>query len=551
MSPPTPNPEDRARSARTAALPTWLARRVEEHGPRDAVVAPGGRLSYVEASARSARWARTLVSGGVGKGTRVGVLLPNGPEWVLAWLAAARIGALVVPINTFFKTRELGWMLRHADIDTLICSGRLLDDDPLARLEELAPGLRTSRAGALRSPELPALRRVFAWDAGERPWVDPARMLDAGPEDVDEALLRALESEVVAADPMVVLYSSGSTGDPKGAVHSHGNVLRQAARLARLRELRSDDRVWSPMPFFWVGGLVFSLASGLDVGACLLVQERFDPGETLAFLESERATVAIGWPHFGKALAEHPDRPRRDLSALRAGNLPGLLPAEICPDDPELRPNGLGMTETCGPHTYTGEEPLSEARRGVFGPALPGVEHRIVDPETGAELAPGQRGEICVRGGSLMQGLYKRESADVFEPDGFYRTGDAGFFDAKGELRFEGRLGEMIKSAGANVTPSEVESALMALAEVEAAYVVGVSHAERGESVAAAVVLVPGVEASSDSLRQQLRGEIAVYKVPRHLWLTRSDALPFRDTGKIDKQALHAMLEARVGAGEI
>jgi acyl-CoA synthetase (AMP-forming)/AMP-acid ligase II len=289
----------------------------------------------------------------------------------------------------------------------------------------------------------------------------------------------------------------------------------------------------------------------MHAGACLLTESSFEPGRTLALLERERATAAVGWPHFGKALVEHPDFATRDLSALRAGNIPKLLPPEVCSPDPELRPNGLGMTETCGPHTYTGEGSLPESLRGAFGRAIAGVEHRVVDPESGAVLEAGKAGEICVRGYSLMQGLYKIEREQSFDRDGFYHTGDGGFFDESGVLFFQGRLGDMIKSGGANVTPSEVESVLVGLPEVKEAYVVGVADAQRGENVAAAVVLEPGAALAAGEIRARVRAQLAVYKVPRHVLVCERSALPFTDTGKIDKRRLRAALETRVAAGEI
>ncbi|RIL06139.1 MAG: acyl-CoA synthetase [Proteobacteria bacterium] len=542
------------RAAAPDVVPHWIRALAERFGDRELAVGDGGaRITYAEADARSARTARALVEAGVGKGTHVGVCFPNGLDWIVAWLAVARIGAVAVPVNTFFKARELGWVLRHADVAVLLTAARVGANDLLAQLEAAAPELGAMPAGALRAPSLPQLRRVFAFGGCERPWATPGEALAGGARDarIDDAFLRALEAEVAPSDPMILLYSSGSTAEPKGAVHGHGSVLRHSRALSRLRGVRGDDRVWSPMPFFWVGGFVFALLGAMHAGACLLTEATFDPGRTLALLERERATAAIGWPHFGKALVEHPDFAKRDLSSLRAGNLPGLLPPSVCPADPELRPNGLGMTETCGPHTYTGEEPLPEERRRCFGPALAGVEHKIVDPASGAVLGAGETGEICVRGGGLMQGLYKQERAETFDADGWYHTGDAGSFTADGLLYFRGRLGEMIKSAGANVTPSEVESVLAGFAEVKAAFVVGVAHRERGENVAAAVVLEPGAALSPDEVRARTKAQLAAYKVPRHVWIAPEGALPFTDTGKIEKRKLRALLEARVARGEI
>jgi acyl-CoA synthetase (AMP-forming)/AMP-acid ligase II len=559
-------------------VPAWFRALAERHGPRELLVQGGERLRFADAEARSARLARALVAQGFGKGTRVGILLPNGPDWVVAWLASARIGAIAVPINTFFQTRELGWMLRHADVQVLLLRPRFLTHDYLARLEEIAPELAAGElaagelaagglgagelgagglaagglagAGPIRSPALPCLRRVFCFGPSERAWATPVDALLGAAEDVDARLLEAIEASVAPADPLVILYSSGSTADPKGAVHSHGSLLRHSFALTRLRDLEADDRVWSPMPFFWVGGLVFALLGNLHVGACTLCEEVFDAGRTLEFLERERVTVAVGWPHFGKALVEHPSFRSRDLSSLRAGNIPDLLPPDILPPDPELRPNGLGMTETCGPHTYTGDRPLPESLRGAMGKALRGIAHKVVDPATGAPVAPGEVGELCVRGYNVMQGLYKVEREQTFDADGFYHTGDSGRFDPDGVLYFKGRLGEMIKTGGANVTPSEVESALRAHAEVKEAFVVGVPDPERGQNVAAAVVLVPGQAVPADELVARLRRELAAYKVPKHLYVFGATAeLPFTDSGKIDKRRLERLLAARI-AGE-
>jgi acyl-CoA synthetase (AMP-forming)/AMP-acid ligase II len=434
-------------------------------------------------------------------------------------------------------------------VDTLLCVSHLLGHDLLERLEAAAPGLAAAREPALRLASLPFLRRVVAWGGGGRSWALDGGTFESdagGDPALDEAFLREVERQVVPADPMLILYSSGSTADPKGAVHSHGAVIRHSFQLAELRNLHGEDRVWSPMPFFWVGGLVFAFLTNLHRGATTLCQEAFEPERTLEFLERERATLAIGWPHFGKALAEHPSRARRDLSALRGGNLPGILPPEVCPAEPDRRGNALGMTETCGPHTWGGDGVLPEAQRGTFGASIGGIEHRVVDPYTRETLPPGVPGEICLRGYNVMQGLHKLEREETFTPDGFYSTGDAGFFDAAGLLHFQGRLGDLIKTGGANVTPSEVEQALVAFPEVKEAYVVGVPDAERGQLVAASVVLKPGASANPDALRERLRKDLAAYKVPRHLFVDRMDGLPFTDSGKIDKRRLAALLAKRI-----
>jgi acyl-CoA synthetase (AMP-forming)/AMP-acid ligase II len=477
--------------------------------------------------------------------------MSNGPDWVVAWLAAARIGALVVPINTFFRARELRFVLQHADINTLLCISEFLGQDRLATLEEAAPELMGRGPGPLFLTTLPYLRAVRVWGPVSRAWASegPAA-LAASSELASDALLRAVEQAVSPADAMILIYSSGSTADPKGAVHTHGAVLRHAHALNNFRDLRSDDRIYSPMPFFWVGGFVFALISALHAGATLLCEETFEPGRTLELLERERATLVAGWPHYGKAMREHPSFPQRDLSSIRGGNLYDVLPGRTRPADPELRSNSLGMTETCGPHTIDRMDyDLPEKLRGSFGHTVPGLEHRIVDPETGAVLPPDSRGEICVRGYSVMQALYKVEREEAFDHEGFYHTGDAGSFTPEGVLFFHGRLGEMIKTGGANVSPREVEQVLAAQPEVEEAYVVGLPDRDRGQLVAAAVVPREHASVDPDELRARVKRELSAYKVPRHLVVLRREDLPMTSSGKVDKRRLVDTIRSREGSG--
>jgi acyl-CoA synthetase (AMP-forming)/AMP-acid ligase II len=511
------------------------------------------RLSFGEAERRSRKLARGLLAAGAGKGTRIGLLLPNGPDWALAWLAATRIGALLVPMNTFYQARELGFVLRHADVDTLLVAARFQNNDYLERLERFAPELAAHGAAPLRLRALPFLRHVRVWesDGGERPWTSGGAaaleaLADASPA-VDDALLEEVEREVRPADPMIVIYSSGSTADPKGAIHTHGAVLRHAHNLNVFRDLVPEDRIYSPMPFFWVGGLVFTLVSTMHVGARLYCQDVFEPGRTLDLIERESITLVAGWPHFGAAMAAHPSFASRDLSSIRGGNMYALLPESARPKDPELRSNSLGMTETCGPHTYGSmDRDLPEKLRGSFGRAVPGVSHKIVDPETGETLGPGEFGEICARGTSVMQGLYKVEREDAFDADGYYHTGDAGFFDAEGHLFFKGRLGEMIKTGGANVAPREVELVLASMPEILAGHVVGLPHPERGENVAAAVVLREGATLDAETLHARLKQELSAYKLPRHVFFVTSAEIPMTDSGKLDRRRLREALARRV-----
>jgi acyl-CoA synthetase (AMP-forming)/AMP-acid ligase II len=537
----------------TPTVSAWIHRLARECGEREMIVSGDSRLTYAAAEADSSLLARGMLAAGIGKGTRVGLLMSNGPNWVLAWLAASRIGALVVPICTFYRARELRWTLRHADIQVLLTADRLLGHDYLAQLEEAAPGLADQGGPPLQLGAQPYLRQIRVWGEGRRPWASPGRegleRLAAENPALDGEFLRQTESCVMPADPAILIYTSGSTSDPKGAVHTHGSIVRQAHNLNQRRRLRSDDRLYTPMPLFWVGGFLTGLLACMDVGACLLCDESFDPERTLELLERERATLVLGWPYHGKAMAQHPGFAERDLSSLRPGARNALPPPQLPPVDPDLRPNWLGMTESFGPHCAGDMETvLPEHQRGSFGTPLPGIEHKVVDPETGALLPAGHEGEICVRGYSLMQRLYKVEREETFDAEGFYHTGDAGYFSADGHVFFTGRLCDTIKTAGANVAPREVELVLESFDEVKEAYVVGAPDPDRGEIVVAAVVLKAGRRAQPDDLRRRAKDELSAFKVPKHIFLCEKSELPETATGKVRKDRLRDQLAERVEA---
>ena len=545
---PTDGTAEKSFPAFSPTVPELLRKTIAEHPDASVIVHGDRRLTYADLERESADLAKGMLARGIGKGTRVGIWMPNGPDWLITWSAAARIGALVIPLNTFYRPRELSWVLRHCDAHCLFTFSKFLNNDHLAMLEEAMPGLSSHANRSLVLPDHPYLREVIAWGSPNREWcyAGPEALTTAGRNlpSVDDSILRSVEDSVAPADALVMIYSSGSTGDPKGAVHTHGAIVRHAHNLNQFRDILASDRVYSPMPFFWVGGLVFSLLSAMHAGACLLTEDFFEPGATLEFLERERATVVTGWPHYAKAMVEHPSFAGRDLSAVRAGNLYEVLPETLRPEDPELRSNALGMTETCGPHTIDKmDEDLPEALRSSFGHSVPGVEHKIVDPVTGKDLPPGEFGEICVRGYSLMQGLYKIERGDTFDAEGFYHTGDGGYFDADGILFFQARLGDLIKTGGANVTPREVEATLEAIPSVREAYVVGLADAERGQLVHAAIVLQSGEPATGEELRARLKSELSAYKIPRAFHFYSHEKLPFTDSGKIDKRALIALIE--------
>jgi len=515
---------------------------VEAHGDSEFVVATRGdgatdRITYREADARSADLARRLLAAGVGKGTRVGVLAPNGPDFAIATIAVGRLGAVLVPINTLYQPPELGWLLHNSDVHTLLTVPSILGKDCLDRIEAAVPSLATSEPSLdapLLTGALPFLRHVAVLGGmAQRPWTSPFE--DA----VDDELLAAVETTVNTSDDIAVIYTSGSSAEPKGVIHTQGALIRHAHFLATEHGWTCTDRVYVPMAFFWIGGLVFGFYGPLQLGVTILTEHRFEAGDVLGFLSRERVTYATGWAHVGPALANHADFPTTDLSTLRDGYQQILLPPERRTPDPTLRVAQLGMTETCSSHTWwPPSDELPEEKRGSVGLTGPGFEHKIVDEE-GAAVPTGTVGEICVRGAALMRGMVGRSRAEIFDEDGWYHTRDAGSFDDDGFLYFTGRTDDMIKTSGANVSPVEVESVLVAMDEVREAYVVGVPDPARGAIVTGVIVTARDKTVTAPELVARCRQQLAAYKVPKR-WeiVPNTDTLPYTTTNKIDRRAL-------------
>ena len=533
----------------TPTAGVFLEHVVEAWGDRELVVLDERRCTYRDLEAASRQLAKGLLANGVGRGTHVGLLAPNGPEWVAGYLAVTRIGAVAVLLNTYSKARELSWVMEHAGIEVLLTVDHHLGHDYLDRLEVIAPGLGHQVAGRIHLESHPELRSVWTWAAPGRSWTGSVDELVASADGVTDEALAHAEAAVGPDDPMVVIYSSGSASEPKGVVHSHGAVIRHACNVLPFRDIVAGDVIYTPMPLFWVGGLVWALLSCMHAGATVVFEQRFEPGATLALLERERVTHVLGWPHLSKALTEHPTYRERDLGSIRGGSLDDLLPEDRRVGDPNLRASTLGMTESLGPHSLeVVGSALPPGKEGSFGRCVPGVEHRIVEPVTRRSLPTGEVGEIWIRGYSLMIGILGRDDADVFEEGGWYATGDCGYLDDDGHLYFKGRLGNVIKSSGTNVTPREVELVLEAEPDVMHAFVAAVPHPERGEDVAAVVVARPGVDIEPGDLRTRVKQELASYKVPRHIAVFgTADDLPWLDSGKIDLRGVQRLLVERFG----
>ena len=535
-------------------IPAAIAANVTAHPDNLLLVSDDVRLTYREADARSLRLARALLASNVGKGTRVGFLFPNGVDFVLTLLAITRIGALACPFNTFMKPPELAHQLRHSDVQILLTTPGFLRQDYVANLEAALPELPLSpsgthsgthsethsetQSGTLTLPTVPYLREIVVAAPSAPPWASTLESLLARSEGVDESIVRAVEDSVSPADWLCMLYTSGSTAAPKSVVHTQNAFLRRQKTIARAFGYAPGDLLYGPMPWFWLGG-ISHLLCGFMSGAGLLFEQRFNPAGTLALLERERATHATGWPHYAAAMKADPSFSSRDLGSLRGGNLYDYL---VDPTrDSTHYAGGIGMTETAGQHSFQTYEKLPDRLYGATGALSDDVEHRIVDPETGQVLPDGEIGELQVRGFSVMQGYYKREREETFAPDGFFPTGDLGEI-REGFYFFTGRLGNMIKTSGANVSPPEVEAEARNIPGVRECIVLGIPDPERGELVAAAVVPEPGASLCEDDIIAALKPRLSAFKLPKVIRFLAAEDIPSLPTGKLDQRGLKRLL---------
>jgi acyl-CoA synthetase (AMP-forming)/AMP-acid ligase II len=489
------------------------------------LVCDGDRISYAEADRRSAQLARGLIAQGGGKGTHVGLLYPNGTEFVVGMLAAARIGAVVVPFSTFATARELREQLVDSDVAILLSAASFRSHDYVARLAQVLAIPDFDSADRLFVSAVPQLRHAA---------VNCERVCRLA-EAVEPSLLEAMEDDVDGCDPLAIVYTSGSTSTPKGVVYTHAGLLGHQRNLNAIRGLTAADKLFCNSPFFWIGGFAFGLLATLVAGSTLVCSNATDAGATLDLLEAEKPTMTNGFVAGITHLAHHPSFAARDLSSMRRGNLYPIMAPGARPADPELRHNMLGLTEA-GSVVLIGDDESDqpENRRGSFGKPAPGFETMILDPDTGGV------GELCIRGPYVMQGYYKRSREECFDADGWFHTGDLVRVDADGFCYFVGRLSAMIKTAGANVSSAEVEKAIARVTGAQA-HVVGIPDAERGE-VVAAVVVQPGLDETA--LRERLKAELSEYKIPKRFLALPSSEIPLLSSGKVDMRRLKKLFDA-------
>lgn len=515
---------------------------------RDALVFPDRRLTYEGLLAGAMAVARNLAGLGIAPGSKVGLFIPNCPDYAAAFFGVSLLGCVVVPLNVRHKATELGYIIANADLAALLTTSEGTDYVDLpAILEGALPGLSQSRSAALDLAEAPLLRHVVLLAGQPRPGFLTAEAFATAGLRVSIDEIERVRRTVRVRDTGIVLYTSGTTANPKGCMLSHEAVTRGPVERARYR-LATDGKVvtWGGGPLFHIGSLAPFIGS-IGVGGTYLTDSFFDAGRAIALMKQEGVTLA--WPWFSavvQGIIDHPDFDPAALPDLRflfliapdtlVRRVQALLPqAEIL--------QACGMTETAGVFALSDEDEEPDRRARTQGKSSPGVEIRIIDPDTGRDAPAGRMGEILVRGFCVMDGYYgdPDKTAESLTPDGWLRTGDLYTRDDEGSVIFGGRLKDMLKVGGENVATMEVEAFLCSHPDVKIAEVVGRADPRLDEVPVAFVELREGSRLQPDELIGFCKGVIASYKVPRSVYVLQSHEWPMSAT-KVDKRALRARL---------
>ncbi|MBI4271411.1 MAG: AMP-binding protein [Candidatus Rokubacteria bacterium] len=519
------------------AIGTLPERAARRWGTREALCFQGRRSTFLEIAAGVDRVARGLIALGVAQGDKVALWMLNRPEWIEAAFAVMKIGAVLVPVNTRLRTHDVGYILAQSHATTLILAERGGPVDYLAMVRELAPV-----DGAPGASRLPGLRRVLLLGEARRPatvaWADLLERAD----EVDERTLAARAAAVSPEDLAFLMYTSGTTGVPKGAMHAHRlvrNVTDRAFRLA----ITEQDVILMYLPLFHLFAFSEGMLASMVTGARQVLTETFEAAESLELLARERATVLHGFDTHFKELCEAHARQPREVSSVRTG----ILAAGMSSSVPVARRaralfgplvSGYGMSEFGVGAAIGALDSTEEQSCEASGYPAPGYEIRVVDPASGRDQPTGAPGEILVRGYTLMLGYHHEPEATAaaIDADGWMHTGDMGLLRPDGHLRFMGRYKDMLKIGGENVDPMEVEAYLMSHPGIDSAAVVSYPDARLSEVGVAFVRRAPGGTLTEDDVLAHCRGRIASFKIPRHVLFV--DDFPMTSSGKIQKVRL-------------
>jgi fatty-acyl-CoA synthase len=516
---------------------------VERFGERDALIVRHQqvRWTYRELKERVDAFAAGLLALGLERGDRIGIWSPNNVEWVITQFATAKAGLILVNINPAYRLSELEYALNKAGCVALVTAARFKTSDYLEMLRELAPELNAASPGGLRAARLPQMRLVITIGSGDAHGMVRFDDVLGLARDAERHRLAALGEELQFDDPINIQFTSGTTGFPKGATLSHHNILNNGLFCGEAMKLGEVDRVCIPVPLYHCFGMVIGNLGCLTHGAAMVYpSEAFEPLATLETVAAERCTALYGVPTMFIAAMDHPDFARFDLSSLRTGLMAGSpCPIEVMRRAVELMHLseiiiGYGMTETSPASFACSPDDALERRVSTVGRVKPHVEAKVVDA-AGRIVPRGTAGELLTRGYLVMLGYWDDEekTREAIDPAGWMHTGDLATIDAEGYCNIVGRIKDMVIRGGENVYPREIEEFLYRHPKIQDVQVIGVPDARYGEELCAWVRLRDGESATVEDIRAFCQGQIAHYKVPRHVKFV--DGFPMTVTGKIQK----------------
>ncbi len=535
-------------------LPGFLREVTAMYGDREALVFHSAgsdtRWTYDELWEHALQVAAALRASGVGKDTRVGLLMTNRPEWVSAFFGISIAGGVAVALSTFSTPAELEYLLTASNVALLLFERQVVKTDYLAVLSDLVPEMGESASGTMQSERFPFLRDLVMVGEASPGADDWATFLARGAQQPRQLVLATAEA-VQPSDAGALFFSSGSTSKPKGILNAHRGITIQMWRFRRVCRFEPGDnlRCWSANGFFWSGNFVMSLGATLAAGGCLVLQPTFAAAEALELMASERVNYPFAWPHQWAQIEAAPNWSSVDLSSMRFADVktPIARHPTVC-HEWHLPDHAYGNTETFTISAIFELNTPPEQHADSWGVALPGVTIKIVDPMTGDIVPQGTSGEICVKGPTLMLGYIGTPLDETLDAAGFFHTGDGGYLDKAGRLFWTGRLTEIIKTGGANVSPLEVDEILARHPAVKVVKTVGVPHETLGEVVVACVVAHHDSSIQAEELRRFLRERLASYKVPRHVLFVHDDDISLTGSDKVRVGELRELAAKRLEA---
>ncbi|WP_373501267.1 AMP-binding protein [Desulfococcus sp.] len=526
-----------------------LDQAVAGHPDNEAVIYAdrGFRLTYRDFGRLVDGFARGLMALGVERGEKVAIWATSVPCWVALQFATAKIGAVLLTVNTSYKSSELAYLLKQSETETLFIIDGFRDTDYVGTVYDLVPELKHQERGYLTSPAFPFLKRVcFLGQEKHRGMYSIPEIMALGVM-TPEAAFQERQEAVAPRDVVNMQYTSGTTGFPKGVMLTHVNIANNGFRVGENQRFTPADRICIPVPLFHCFGCVMGVLGAVSHAATMVFVEGFDPVDVMASVEQEKCTALYGVPTMFIAILQHKLFSKFDFSSLRTGIMAGSpCPIEIMRqviDRMYMKEITIcyGLTEASPVITQTRAEDDIRRRVESVGRALPGIEVKIVDPKTGAVLPPGTQGEVCCRGYSVMKGYYRmpEATADAIDEDGWLHSGDLGVMDENGYLSITGRHKDMIIRGGENIYPREIEEFLFQMEGIADVQVAGVPSPKYGEEIGAFIKLKKGFRLEPEDVRDFCRGRISRYKIPRYVGFV--DDYPMTASGKVQKFVLREM----------